>query len=203
MLLIMKETKQRGRPQRGGNKLERQAILDAALMLLQSEAGDFSMRSLSRELGVDPMALYHYFSDKDALLKACAALLFAALDPAQPPFGAADEALLRITALCEVYLGLLRKAPMLMRLMARGSVDHADGLARFAALFSVSIAEWKLSVARETLLRDVLVDYLHGYALASLPADEASWKKGVALIVAGSALHFPAGDDGKGRPLCD
>ncbi|CDG81372.1 TetR/AcrR family transcriptional regulator [Janthinobacterium agaricidamnosum] len=184
----MKETKPRGRPQRGGNKLERQAIVDAALGLLQSDAADFSMRSLSRQLGVDPMALYHYFRDKDALLKAVASLLFSALDPARPPFSAEDEAPVRLSGLCRAYLGLLRKAPMLMRLMTRGRVDHADAPARFAALFSLAIEEWRFSPAREALLRDVLVDYLHGYALAFLPAGDDGWQDGVALIVAGGRV---------------
>lgn len=50
----------------------RDSILDAALQLCQSEGGidALSMRALAAAVGLSPMALYRYFANKDALLKA-------------------------------------------------------------------------------------------------------------------------------------
>jgi len=49
----------------------RRAILDATYTLLsESEAGDFSIRSLADRCGYSAPTIYHYFSDKDSLLGA-------------------------------------------------------------------------------------------------------------------------------------
>lgn len=54
----------RGRPA----VLSRERVLAAALELVDRDGLErFSMRGLGRALGVDPMAVYHYFPDKSAL----------------------------------------------------------------------------------------------------------------------------------------
>jgi AcrR family transcriptional regulator len=46
-------------------------IVDAALRILQKEGPDaVSMRQIARAVGVTPMALYHHFPNRDALLQA-------------------------------------------------------------------------------------------------------------------------------------
>ena len=43
-------------------------IVESAIALLDAEGADaFSMRKLGTHLGVDPMAVYHYFPNKTAL----------------------------------------------------------------------------------------------------------------------------------------
>src|SRR5437764_1408809 len=55
----------------GRRKLSHDAILRAAWEVLdQGGLGAFSMRRLAAALGVAPMTLYGYFSDRDALLDA-------------------------------------------------------------------------------------------------------------------------------------
>jgi len=51
-------------------RLSREGIVAAAMTLLdrEGEAG-FSMRKLAGELGVDPMALYHYHANRKALMR--------------------------------------------------------------------------------------------------------------------------------------
>lgn len=52
-----------------------------ALALVDDIGRDkFSMRKLGAELGVDPMAVYRYFSDQEALFDGIAETLFAELD---------------------------------------------------------------------------------------------------------------------------
>src|SRR3954470_8344091 len=78
----------RGRPRANEPKLSRDQILDAALALLaEAGLGALTMRALARRLGIDPMALYHYFADKEALLGAAADRSFAALRPRMPRTG--------------------------------------------------------------------------------------------------------------------
>jgi len=51
--------------------LSREAILDAALAVVDAEGLDaLSMRRLARALGVEAMSLYNYFGSKDALVAA-------------------------------------------------------------------------------------------------------------------------------------
>ena len=52
--------------------MSRERILRAAVAVLERE-GALSMRRLAQELDVWPMAIYHYFRDKDELLDALAA----------------------------------------------------------------------------------------------------------------------------------
>lgn len=64
----------RGRPP----TLTRAAVLDSALALLDDGGLDaFSMRALGARLGVDPMAVYHYFPSRTALLDGVVERIFA------------------------------------------------------------------------------------------------------------------------------
>src|SRR5262245_33408327 len=59
------------RPRAPRNSLRRDAILDAAVAVLDDGGpGRLTMRSLAERLGVRPMALYTYFGSKDELLDA-------------------------------------------------------------------------------------------------------------------------------------
>ncbi|MEM7434777.1 MAG: TetR family transcriptional regulator [Myxococcota bacterium] len=51
--------------------LDEERIVQASLELLESRGIDgFSIRKLGARLGVTPMSLYHYFDDRDAILRA-------------------------------------------------------------------------------------------------------------------------------------
>lgn len=174
-----------GRPRRAAPALDNAAILQAALALLEEKGEAFSMRALAQGLGVDAMALYHYYAGKEELLLALMAQRFAALDPRQPPFTQRQAPQRRLLALCALYLELVGATPYFVRLMARGLVEQADVAERFTALFELALEDCALD--RKTLLRgrDAVVDFLHGYALAGRPAGETQWHASVALILAG------------------
>ncbi|WP_181711278.1 TetR/AcrR family transcriptional regulator [Roseovarius sp. TE539] len=54
----------------GRGRLSRDCIVEAAMRLLDREGEKaFSMRKLAADLGVDPMALYHYHANRGALIK--------------------------------------------------------------------------------------------------------------------------------------
>ncbi|MDF3838594.1 TetR/AcrR family transcriptional regulator [Cupriavidus basilensis] len=175
--------RRRGRPP----KLEAGAILTAATALLEQAGEDFSMRGLAQTMGVDPMAVYRYFPTKSALLDAVVAHAFEALDSATLPFAAGDDTQSKLIAVCSMYLKLACPVPALVRLMARGAVGPAHVGRRFDALFELAVADLGLSDAQYLLARDVVVDYLHGYALSGRSPDRGEWAAGIRLIHAGIA----------------
>lgn len=176
-----------GRPRRTASALDNATILQAALALLEEKGQAFSMRALAQSLGVDAMALYHYYAGKEELLLALMAQHFAALDPQRPPFTRRQTPLRRLLGLCALYLELISATPYFVRLMARAMVTQADVGERFSALFELALEG--LGLDKKTRLRghDTLVDFLHGYALAGRPASETAWHASVSLILAGMA----------------
>src|SRR5690242_7064299 len=67
-----------GRPRVGQERLSREAILTAALQLVDDEGIDaLTMRRLAATLGVNPMSLYHHLPNKAAVLAGLAELVFA------------------------------------------------------------------------------------------------------------------------------
>ena len=101
------------------DKKTRARILTAAMRLLEKGGQDaVTMRGVARSVGVTAMALYHHFPDRDALLRALAAV-------------ESD----RIGALFDSWPG--RGSPVrLLRRMAESYVDYAFARPRlFAFLF--------------------------------------------------------------------
>ena len=181
-----------GRPRRALPALDSASILQAAMALLEEKGEAFSMRALAHSLGVDTMALYHYYAGKEELLLSLMAQRFAALDPQQPPFTRRQAAPRRVLALCALYLELVSATPYFVRLMARGLVEQADVAQRFTALFEQALDGLELDRKTRLRGRDTLVDFLHGYALAGRPASETQWHASVGLILAGMTARHTA-----------
>lgn len=154
----------RGRPLAGAAKLSRDHILDTTLALLD-EVGlaGFTMRALARRLGIDPMAVYHYFADKDALLGAAADRGFAELKPRLP---AAGDWRARCRAVALAYFRTLRSRELLLHVTGAGRISK-----QFDAHFFAEIAPLGLSTKDQHACRDALVDLLHGAALAGPKTD--------------------------------
>lgn len=150
----------RGRPRANEPKLSRDQILDAALALLaEAGVGGLTMRALARRLSIDPMAVYHYFADKDALLAAAADRAFAAFRPRMPATG---DWRARLNALARAYLRTLhRSRELLLFVTEAGRVS-----APFDEHFFAAIAPLGLSARDQRTCRDALVDLLHGASLS-------------------------------------
>jgi len=108
-----------------GPPLERGRIVAAALSIVDREGlKALSMRRLGAELGVDPMAVYYYLPNKQALLDAIVEAVMASIDlsiddPAKPA-----EA--RILAAADAYRDvLLAHSNALPILLAHGPVTPA------------------------------------------------------------------------------
>ena len=167
----------KGRPKAEAPLLDMDRIVDAAAQALRSGRGDFSMRGLAATLGVDPMALYHHVPSKQALLDAVVSKAFRRLDGLPKRWAHLPDRLERLYLLSEAYLRCVAPLPQLTRQLARGPASLAH--ARFAALFQAAMG---VPVDEGNVLaqvRDLLVDYLHGAALAGSKVGarslQASW----------------------------
>lgn len=146
----------RGRPPKSAVALTREAILGAALELLEPPPGRLSLRRLASALGVTPMALYPHIGDLDGLLNALAEHCLAeGLVP--------DDDASSLRGLLRWYCERVLRYPGLTSAI----------VARHGALPAPHQA-WTDAVTRcvsdrnlPLLWRDVLVDHLHGYALAT------------------------------------
>ena len=87
--------------------LSQERIVAAALELADTR-GDFSMRGLGEKLGVDPMAIYRHFQDKDALLDALVDSALAELAPLPSRAGTPVE---RLRQLCLDFRATLSTHP--------------------------------------------------------------------------------------------
>ena len=155
----------RGRPRGSEAKLSCDHILDVALALL-SETGfkALTMRALARRLAVDPMALYHYFPDKDVLLGAMADRSFAALRPRTP---ATRDWRARLRVLARAYFRTLHRSRELLVFVT----EAGRASAMFDRHFFAAIAPLRLSIEKQRTCRDALVDLLHGASLGGAHHD--------------------------------
>lgn len=155
-----------GRPRAGTPALSRERIVEVASELLEREGLDaLSMRRLARALGVDPMSLYHHVPTKDALLGSVAAAHFARLDDV-PVLRGRRTWRGRLRALAGAYLELAAAAPELVRALAAVEGAAEDATTRFRALFREATAELELPSRRSDVAADLVVDFVHGFALA-------------------------------------
>jgi TetR/AcrR family transcriptional regulator, tetracycline repressor protein len=143
--------------------LSRERILAAALRLIdQSGLDALSMRKLGTELGVDPMSIYHYFPNKDALLLAVVQDVFASMR-VPPPTGPWKQ---RVRKWADAYRDVAVAHPHLVLQI----VSNPSAVAVAAAHVNESLygALEKSGLPAKTVVRaaDLIVDYVNGSVLA-------------------------------------
>ncbi len=144
--------------------LSRERILFCAGQLIAEGANDVSMRAVASALGVDAMALYHYFSDKQALKAALVEQVFAPLFAIRPRLKKLHTPELRLRLLADTYLRCAARAlPLTRHLAVKGGAPLVQG---FSALLDDALGMPASDQPGAAAARDVLVDYLHGLALA-------------------------------------
>ena len=182
--------------------LTAEKVVAAAAHLLETRGpAGVTMRGVARVLGVDPMAAYHYFSSRDALLTALGQQAHAALDPKAPPFAARDPWRTRVTRLAVHYLELVQATPQHTRALAVGRLPAHAPAARFQALFDLAVVDLGLPAARRRVAAHTLVDLVHGFALAPGMSPRALQGQ-LALLLDGLAAWASGGArPGAGRAL--
>lgn len=154
-----------GRPRAGKEPLTRERILEAALSLVDGEGIEaLSMRRLARELGVDPMAIYHHLPKKRALLSALIEQVFSEIRvPGSVETGRWQE---RVRAWACAFRDVARAHPKLVPHLAtypeaatEATLESTEEL--YAALEAAGMSPIQIVGAV-----GVVVDYLNGFALA-------------------------------------
>jgi AcrR family transcriptional regulator len=150
----------------------RRALLDATLQMIDEQGPDaFSLREVTRRVGVDHRAAYKHFEDRATLLVELSLEGFAALGvELETELGstAEPEASARLTAIARATLRFAVQRPALYRLMT-GPRLNADG--RFPAL------EAALRIRMDRMRGEIQngVDRGEFMALDTLEASIAFW----------------------------
>ncbi|PLX88976.1 MAG: TetR family transcriptional regulator [Desulfuromonas sp.] len=173
--------KKRGRP----SKLTREAIVLGAKEWMLEQNKKLSIRALASHLEVDPMAIYHYFDNKAALLEA---ITISIMQGIYTP-GNSSSWQMELTKLCHSYLSLLRDHPGLLETLLSMGGEMAGPAEVFRERFDLAIAPLSLEESRKNAALDLLVDYMHGFALALHCAKDKS-KLEVSAIERPLALYL-------------
>ncbi|MCL1137796.1 TetR/AcrR family transcriptional regulator [Shewanella pneumatophori] len=152
--------KKRGRPTSHAEQLSQEAIINKAKGLMLNDGKMPSIRALASALSVDAMAIYHYFKNKDALLEAITTSLVG--DIYQPEIS--DDWQDALMALSCSYLNLLQQYSGLLETLL--SMQSSGPAEVFISRFSAILAPLDLDESQQTDVLCLLVDYLHGFALA-------------------------------------
>ena len=154
------KNKKRGRPFKTDEKLSAEAIVKSATRLIQLTGKIPSIRKVARTLDVDPMAIYHYFPNKAAILEAVTVDLMGSIYKPNGQEVWQGELL----CLCDSYLKLLKEHAGLLEIML--SMSDVGPAQIFVSRFQAIILPLKLTDSDMQDAIDLLVDYLHGFALA-------------------------------------
>ncbi|WP_434763631.1 TetR/AcrR family transcriptional regulator [Vibrio fortis] len=150
----------RGRPKVGDRQLSAEGILATAKVMMREGGKIPSIRALATQLGVDAMAIYHYFKNKSELLEAITVSLMQEIVEPDEQLDWKDN----IYRLSTSYLTILNDHPGLLETLL--TMKSLSPVEVFSQRFEASIASLNLSEEQRNTARDLLVDYLHGYALA-------------------------------------
>jgi AcrR family transcriptional regulator len=144
--------------------VSRDLVLTTALALLEEGGLEaVTMRALARRLAVDPMAPYHYFPDKDAILHAAAARVYSELRVKVPSAAGWRD---RLVALANAYLALLARSGELLRYLSTRQEAVELPARTFDAYFKVAVEPLTMPDPVYEAARGALVDFIHGFSLA-------------------------------------
>lgn len=128
------------------------------------------------------MALYHCFNDKQALRHTLVEQAYAPLFALRPRLAKLPTPELKLRLLAKRYLLCTAKAlPLTRHLAVRGGSPLAT---KFSELFGDAIGNLA-PPSGHTALRDVLVDYLNGAALAGPRHAAKAFNAGWSVLMAG------------------
>jgi TetR/AcrR family tetracycline transcriptional repressor len=156
--------KRSGRPRAGEERLSREAILTAALRIVDDEGIDaLTMRRLAATLEVNPMSLYHHLPNKAAVLAGLAELVFAELELPDPgdivPW---DE---QLKGAARAYRNGLRAHPNLALQVLSDTSAVSDVVVVTMEPFYRALDRAGLSPREVFEAANTLIDFIHGFSL--------------------------------------
>ncbi len=157
----MKHTEnKRGRPAKENSGLSAGMIINTAKRMMLMEQKVPSIRAISKELKVDPMALYYYFKNKNILLEEMAKSLIAEIYKPDCSLNWESE----LKELSKSYLLLLHRYEGLLETLL--SMTSNSPAQVFIDRFNLIVLPLKLENRNKTAFLNLLVDYLHGFSIA-------------------------------------
>jgi len=145
-------------------RLTRERVLETAVA--RADAGGLealSMRKLGQELGVEAMALYHHFANKEALVDAMVDLVFGEIDV--PEAGSDWRAAMRRRAI-SVRDALLRHRWAIGLMESRRTPGPANLRHHDAVIGSLRSGGFDIAMAAHAY--SVLDSYIYGFALTKM-----------------------------------
>jgi AcrR family transcriptional regulator len=156
--------KRSGRPRAGEERLSREAILTAALRIVDDEGIDaLTMRRLAATLQVNPMSLYHHLPNKAAVLAGLAELVFAGLELADPGDSVPWHEQLKEAA--RAYRNGLRQHPNLALQVLSDTSAVSDVVVVTMEPFYRALDRAGLSPRQIFEAANTLIDFIHGFSL--------------------------------------
>ena len=169
--------------------LSRERVLEAAIKLAdQGGLGSLSMRKLGQELGVEAMALYYHFANKDEVIDGIVDIVFSEIE--LPTDGTGWKAAMRQRAISMRDV-LLRHRWAINLMESRRNAGPANLRHHDAVIGNLRAAGFENAmVARAYSLLDA---YIYGFALTkiNLPFDAS---EEVAEVAQGMLQRFPVNE---------
>jgi AcrR family transcriptional regulator len=154
-----------GRPRTGEEPLTRERILSTALSMVDEEGIEaLSMRRLARELGVDPMAIYHHLPNKRALLSGLIEEVFSEMRMLEPEEIRSWRE--RVRAWARAFRDVARSHPKLVPHLASYSEAAAEATLESTEELYAAFEAARMPPRKIVGAVGVVVDYLNGFALA-------------------------------------
>ncbi|WP_110853559.1 TetR/AcrR family transcriptional regulator [Georgenia satyanarayanai] len=168
--------------------LSRERVLDRAIAVADAGGlGSLTMRSLATELGVKPMALYHYVANKNEILDGIVDRVFGEIElPA-----AGGQWREEVSRRAESARSVLRRHPWAISLMESRSAPGPATLRHHEAMLD-TLRGAGFSLAMTGHAYALLDAFVYGFAVqeAALPFDRDAAPE----VVAGIAAQLPAED---------
>ena len=148
-----------------GPLIQENQIITTAIQLVEREGqGTLSMRRIAKHLGVNPMALYHYVSNKNDLVGKMVETVSAEL---KPPTSAGLSWQARITAVAAAYRQLAQKYPNTFPLLLNYP-NFVRSDFRIAEVCLDALAEVGLPSEKALAALAALQAYVEGFVLDEL-----------------------------------
>lgn len=156
--------RQVGRPKAGQQHISSERIITKAIEILNTNPfGSLSMRQIAKAMSVNPMALYHYFPDKDALINEIANTLYQSITRQDLPYPQQIEQLLLD------YREKVINYPQITLAIFHSPALFPEQAQRVTDILISQLTELGLTAQHANTWAYMLIDYTHGEALASQP----------------------------------
>jgi TetR/AcrR family tetracycline transcriptional repressor len=155
-----------GRPRAGEERLSRQAILEAALRIVDDEGLDaMTMRRLAATLGVNPMSIYHHLPNKAAVFAGLAELVFADLNNSADPAAESGQWQEELMGAARAYRNALRAHPNLALQVLADAAAVSDVVVVTIEPFYRALDRAGLAPRQIFEAVNTLIDFIHGFSL--------------------------------------